>query len=100
MDSRKLKFNEIEYANDSTEGIWFARVKMRNVDEAKELISRVKKEVNPDITARIRGRGEWTQSKIDFHCDSNDTYLPYDMPLYLSDYCMVYFYQQRRFHYV
>lgn len=98
MDSRKLKFNEIEYANDSTEGIWFARVKVHNLAEARKIAKEVESNCE-NVTHRFRGRGCWTTEKAGHYYllkalagKPMPRRLPMDMPCSLSDYILVYFY--------
>lgn len=103
MDSRKLDYGVLEYYTDSdtaAEGsTWFARVKVHDLTEAKKIIQDVKDAMGKNVKARIRGRGKWTDAKYNdyvFMCALNGSKksykLPYNIPIMLADYCIVYFY--------
>lgn len=101
MDSRNMKFGEVEYINSiPVKGSWFARMKVRNMEEAKEAIKEFKKTWKKyELTARCRGRGNWTPEKVHQYYTNKalakqpmPRRLPMDMPCSVADYIVIYFY--------
>lgn len=100
-NSKTMAFGEVEYINSTPiKGSWFARIKVRNMKEAKKVTEEFKKQWKDyNITARYRGRGNWTPEKIcqyyTLKALANQPMprrLPMDMPCSVSDYIMVYYY--------
>ena len=98
MDSRKMKFGEIEYVSEDSNANWFARVKVHNLAEAKKVAKEFESRCE-GVTHKFRGRGCWNPQKVcqyyilkSLAGEPMPRRLPMDMPISLSDYVLVYFY--------
>ena len=98
-NSKTMAFGEVEFNTNYERGNWFARVKVRNLNEAKFVKTMMKSMFDEPVKFRVRGRGKWNERKSGLYYASeyfkmhpSKCVRPSDMPILLSDYLMVYVY--------